>query len=107
MKNLRAVCWGCGRVGTGMKRCGGGGGGAVVTCGTDCQAKAWAEGHKHWCGDRGGDGARGPAPQQGPYPLPVSDPRDVVVSAPLTGCRSHMAIALHSVFDTSYDHTER
>ena len=50
LKQVRAVCWGCGKVEAGLRRCSGTCGGAVVTCGSECLARVWNEGgHKHWC----------------------------------------------------------
>ena len=50
LKHVRAMCWGCGKVEAGLKRCSGTCGGAVATCGSECLARVWNEGgHKHWC----------------------------------------------------------
>ena len=48
-KHVHTACWGCGKVGSGMRQCAGSCGGAMVMCGVECQSKAWNDGHKHWC----------------------------------------------------------
>ena len=61
LKHVRAMCWGCGKVEAGLKRCSGTCGGAVATCGSECLlARVWNEGgHRHWCKKMAGAGAGG------------------------------------------------
>ena len=57
LKHVHAMCWGCGKVEAGLKRCSGTCGGAVATCGSKCLARVWNEGgHKHWCRKMTGGG---------------------------------------------------
>ena len=50
LKHVHAMCWGCGKVEAGLKRCSGTCGGAVATCGSKCLARVWNEGGlRHWC----------------------------------------------------------